>query len=158
MTLPPKTKFTRKDSADAPSEARTPTPNVPLRVGELPWERWQEGQRFGGADIPLGALAGGTQIGVNLMELPPKKQSCPFHWHQREEEHFYVLAGRCVLRSGAERHEMGPGSYVCFPAGTRVAHAFENTPSKIPSTRCVVCWRSARRILTRSRCTQTAEK
>lgn len=123
----PGTHFTRKDSAASlPSDQRTPTPNVPLRAAELPWDHWSEGTRFGGADVPLGKLGGCTQIGFNLMELPPGKQSCPFHWHQREEEHFYVLAGRCVLRSGDARHEMGPGDYVGFPAGTGVAHAFEN--------------------------------
>src|SRR5690606_25232111 len=43
-----------------------------------------------------------------------------------EEEHFYVLAGRCVLRTSEGRFVMKPGDYVCFPAGTRVAHCFEN--------------------------------
>jgi uncharacterized cupin superfamily protein len=63
---------------------------------------------------------------VNLDEIAPGKQSCPFHYHQREEEHFFVLSGRCILRSGTERYEMGPSDYVCFPAGTAVAHCFEN--------------------------------
>ena len=82
--------------------------------------------RFGGAELPLGRLGGARDVGVNLVELAPGRQSCPLHWHLREEEHFYVLEGRCVLRSGDDRHAMGPGDYVCFPAGTRVAHAFEN--------------------------------
>jgi len=74
----------------------------------------------------LGALGGAVQIGVNLVELEPGRQACPFHWHLREEEHFFVLEGRCVLRSGEDRHEMSQGDYVCFPAGTRVGHALEN--------------------------------
>jgi uncharacterized cupin superfamily protein len=84
------------------------------------------------AEIPLAALGGATQLGVNLVELAPGKQSCPLHWHMREEEHFYVLEGRCVLRTQddddptMERHELAAGDYVCFPANGRVAHAFEN--------------------------------
>ncbi len=120
-------KHTRMDSADAePSRWRTPTPNVPIRTHELAFDVWHEGVRFGGAELPLARLGGARDIGVNLVELAPGRQSCPLHWHLREEEHFYVLDGRCVLRSGDERHAMAKGDYVCFPAGTRVAHAFEN--------------------------------
>jgi len=120
-------KRTRMDSASTrPSEDRGPTPNIPIRTSTLAFDRWSEGERFAGAEIPLAVLGGGTQIGVNLVELVPGRQSCPLHFHVREEEHFWVLAGRCVLRSGDDRHEMGPGDYVCFPAGTGVAHAFEN--------------------------------
>jgi uncharacterized cupin superfamily protein len=99
---------------------------VPIRSRELPFDRWSEGERFGGAEIPLGELGGARRVGVNLVELAPRRQNCPMHWHVREEEHFYVLEGRCVLRTDDERHELGPGDYVCFPANDRVAHAFEN--------------------------------
>ena len=121
------TKHTRMDSAaDKPSAERAPTPNVPIASGELAFDRYEEGVRFGSAWIPLGKLGGAREVGVNLEVLPPGKQSCPFHWHLREEEHFYVLAGRCVLRTSEGRYTMKPGDYVCFPAGTRVAHCFEN--------------------------------
>lgn len=121
------TKYTRKDSAtQTPSTGRAPAPNVPIRSSDLEFDRWQEGTRFAGGEIPLGRLGGAERVGVNLVELTPGKQSCPFHWHLLEEEHFFVLEGRCVLRSGESRFEMGPGDYVCFPAGTRVAHCFEN--------------------------------
>jgi uncharacterized cupin superfamily protein len=119
-------KYTRMDSADRPGATVEPTPNRPIATGGLALWPWQEGARFGGAELALGAMGGARDLGVNLVELAPGRQSCPLHWHVREEEHFYVLEGRCVLRSGADRHAMGPGDYVCFPAGTGVAHAFEN--------------------------------
>ena len=124
MTKP---KYTRTDSAThTPSRDLAPTPNVPIRAAALEFDRWQEGERFAGGHIPLAELGGAQTIGVNLVELAPGKQSCPFHYHLREEEHFYVLSGACVLRSGDERHAMGPGDYVCFPAATGVGHCFEN--------------------------------
>ena len=120
-------KYTRTDScSEAASQSVPPTPNVPIRSAVMPQDTWSEGKRFGGREVPLGVLGGAEQVGVNLMELAPGKQSCPFHWHLREEEHFFVLHGRCVLRSGDDRFVMEPGDYVCFPAGTRVGHAFEN--------------------------------
>ncbi len=124
MTTP---KFTRGDSStDRPSTELPRTPNVPIATASLAFDRWYEGERFGGGEIPLGDLGGARDIGVNLVELVPGRQSAPLHWHLREEEHFYVLAGRCVLRVDDARHVMGPGDYVCFPPATRVAHCFEN--------------------------------
>jgi len=124
---PGKASYTRTDSATAtPSADCVPRPNVPLRAAELPPDEWRRGRRFQGREVPLGQLGGARDIGVNLLELPPGKQGCPYHWHLREEEHFYVLSGRCVLRSGAERYPMQAGDYVCFPAGTRVAHSLGN--------------------------------
>ncbi|MCA9712677.1 MAG: cupin domain-containing protein, partial [Myxococcales bacterium] len=121
------TKFTRLDSAsDDPHASREPTPNVPIHAPAIPWITWREGERFAGGHIPLATLGGAVSIGVNLVQLDPGTQSCPFHYHLREEEHFYVLSGRCVLRSGEERHVMESGDYVCFPAGTGVGHATLN--------------------------------
>ena len=120
-------KHTRMDSATSrPSAQRPPTPNLPISSSELEIDRFAHGERFSGGWIPLGALGGARDIGVNLVELAPRMQSCPFHWHLREEEHFYVIEGACVLRTSEGRFPMKPGDYVCFPAGERVAHCFEN--------------------------------
>jgi uncharacterized cupin superfamily protein len=117
---------TAATTAAPPPALPSPTPNVPIRSGELPWKDYGHGVRFGGRSLALGKLGGAQLVGVNLDEIAPGKQSCPFHYHQREEEHFFVLKGRCILRSGEQRHELGPSDYVCFPAGTGVAHCFEN--------------------------------
>ena len=120
-------RYTRTDStSDAGAMERTPTPNRPIRADDIRPDEWSEGVRFASAQVPLGRLGGGRDIGVNLVTLPPGKQSCPYHWHVREEEHFYILEGACVLRAGDQRHPMTAGDYVCFPANTRIGHCFEN--------------------------------
>lgn len=103
-----------------------PVPNRPHRTRDLPVEDYLSPGRFGDLTIPLSAHGGATQLGFLLVELPPGKQGCPFHYHMLEEEHFYVLEGQCVLRSGDERFVMEPGDYVCFPAGSQVAHTMLN--------------------------------
>lgn len=118
--------FTRTDEAKTKPVRPAPTPNVPIRAADHPLVRWGKGERFASDDLSLADLGGATQIGVSLTVIPPGKASCPFHWHLLEEEHFYVLEGRVTLRSGADRYPMAAGDYVCFPAGTRVAHGFEN--------------------------------
>jgi uncharacterized cupin superfamily protein len=120
------TKLKRYDSKTVQHPRPAPQPNLPIHISEHAFDEWHEGERFGGRDLPLSDLAGAQQIGVNITVVPPGRQSAPFHWHAREEEHFYVLRGRCILRTGETRHEVREGHYGCFPAGTRVGHAFEN--------------------------------
>lgn len=71
---------------------------------------------------------GGT-LGVNRMRLPPGHVMVPFHYHLREDEVFYVLAGRGVLRYGDELYDIGPGDCIACPAGTKTAHQIAN-PSR----------------------------
>lgn len=68
----------------------------------------------------------GGSLGVVENRLGPGMVGCPFHWHAREDEVFYVLSGRGVLRYGDTLQEIGPGDCVACPAGTRVAHQICN--------------------------------
>jgi uncharacterized cupin superfamily protein len=108
------------------AESEIHEPKVPLRVDDVPWEEWSEGVRFGGRVRRIGAEAGGSRVGVLIEELPPGKQSAPFHWHTREEEHIWFLEGRATLRLGSDRVAVRAGDYVCFPAGRPVGHCIVN--------------------------------
>lgn len=101
-------------------------PVLPFAVDDVPWETWEEGVRFGGRVQRVGQRAGGSRVGVLIEELPPGRQSVPFHWHTREEEHLYFLSGRATLRLGDERHAVKAGDYVCFPAGQALGHCLIN--------------------------------
>jgi uncharacterized cupin superfamily protein len=68
----------------------------------------------------------GGRLGVAHNTLPAGSVGCPFHWHLREDEVFYVLSGRGVLRYGDAVREIGPGDCISCPAGTRVAHQLAN--------------------------------
>lgn len=94
--------------------------NAPTQqAGQTPW---------GGAYqvlTPEMREAGG-RLGVVLNRLPPGNLGCPFHWHAREDEVFYILEGRGVLRYGKERKELRPGDCISCPAGLQVAHQIGN--------------------------------
>jgi uncharacterized cupin superfamily protein len=86
------------------------------------------GERWGGQYKPLTPsmrLRGGS-LGINLMTIPPGRTACPFHRHQREDEAFFVLEGRGVLRYGNEIIPLRAGDCVSCPAGTGVAHQLAN--------------------------------
>ncbi|MCA9568945.1 MAG: cupin domain-containing protein [Myxococcales bacterium] len=104
MTFDPVTR-----TADAPVEGG----------GEGPWSAsWR-------VLTPHMRDAGGT-LGVVENTLPPGAVGCPFHWHLREDEVFYVLSGRGRLRYGDTVRELGPDDCVSCPAGTEVAHQLAN--------------------------------
>ena len=68
----------------------------------------------------------GGRLGVNQMRVPPGRVAVPFHTHQREDEVFYILSGRALLRYGDELTELRAGDCVSCPAGTGVAHQLAN--------------------------------
>ena len=110
------------------------TPEVPLddfdpvtRLANAPAEGGGEAPWTGQYRVltPHMRAAGGT-LGVVHNTLPPGNVGCPFHWHLREDEVFYVLSGRGLLRYGDTVREIGPGDCISCPAGTKVAHQIGN--------------------------------
>ncbi len=106
-----------------------PTPLPPLVVNErdIP-EVHQIRGRWGGSyrSLTPGMRPHGGTLGVNRMRVPPGSAAVPFHWHLREDEVFYILAGRGVLRYGDELRDIGPGDCISCPAGSRIAHQIAN--------------------------------
>lgn len=64
----------------------------------------------------LSRLTGMERAAVNLMRVPPGKESFAYHRHAAEEEWLYILSGRGVAEIGEETYEVGPGDFMGFPA------------------------------------------
>ncbi|MGQ0531866.1 MAG: cupin domain-containing protein [Caulobacteraceae bacterium] len=111
------------------SEAK---PRGPVAIESLQWTEWSEGARYGSRWRVLSDTreADKRKIGVSYEELPPGKQSCPFHYHMLEEEHIIALEGEATLRLGDERYTIKAGDYVGFPAGQRAGHCLVNEGDK----------------------------
>jgi uncharacterized cupin superfamily protein len=102
-------------------------PRGPVAVDNLRWTEWSHGVRFQGRYRVLSSTGKDRRkIGVLYEELPPGKQSCPFHYHMLEEEHIVALEGEATLRLGEERYTIRAGDYVGFPAGQRAGHCLIN--------------------------------
>lgn len=74
----------------------------------------------------LGAAAGLTQIGVNLVRLAPGSWSSQRHWHTHEDEFVYVLSGELVLVTDDGEETLVAGDSAGFPAGVRNGHCLQN--------------------------------
>ena len=107
-------------------------PRGPVAIESVPWTEFSEGVRFALKFRVLSDTRGEDKrkIGVSYEELPPKKQSVPFHYHMMEEEHIVALEGECTLRLGVERYTLKAGDYVGFPAGQRAGHCLINETEK----------------------------
>lgn len=91
-------------------------------------EHVKKGEHWGAACKPLtpSMVPRGGRLGVNMMRVSKGRTTCPFHYHQREDEVFYILSGRGVLRYGDEVSSLRPGDCVSCPAGTGIAHQIAN--------------------------------
>ncbi len=74
----------------------------------------------------LGDAAGLTQFGVNLLRLPPGAWSSQRHWHLRQDEFVYVLAGEVVLVTEAGEEILQAGDCAGFKAGEEDGHHLQN--------------------------------
>ncbi len=108
-------------------------PAGPIASGDIPWEEWREGSRFGTRyrHLTRAAVGDDYHVGVAIEELAPGRQSVPTHYHVFEEEHVYILEGRLTLRFGTQRFAMGPGDYACFPAGQKAGHCLVNEAAAV---------------------------
>jgi uncharacterized cupin superfamily protein len=76
----------------------------------------------------LSRAAGMRRVAVNLVFIPPGKESAVFHVHHREEEWVHVLEGRGTVELDDGVHALGPGDFVAFPPGA--GHLVSNTGSE----------------------------
>jgi uncharacterized cupin superfamily protein len=120
---------------DAPPEpvrpaAEAPEPGrPPIASGEVAWDEWPLAAGFVDRNRHLtrAAVGEGYRVGVLIEGPPPGMRCAPRHYHMLEEEHALVLEGEVTLLLGDQRHVLGPGDYVAFPAGRRVGHSFLNS-------------------------------
>jgi uncharacterized cupin superfamily protein len=109
-----------------------PSPSPVANARDIPEKLHVDGDHWGGAFKDLTPLlraappAPFARLGVNETRLPPGRALCPFHTHAREDEVFYVLRGRGVLRYGESLYDLGPGDCVSCPAGSGKAHQIAN--------------------------------
>src|SRR5215470_7961252 len=74
----------------------------------------------------LGEAFGLTNFGVNLLRIPPGCASSQRHWHKRQDEFVYVVAGELVLITDAGEQPLSAGMVAGFPAGRPDGHQLVN--------------------------------
>ena len=80
----------------------------------------------GRAKRVLGDPLGLKNFGVNLTTLKPGAWSALRHWHTRQDEFVYIVAGQPTLVTEAGRTKLAPGQCAGFPAGVADGHCLVN--------------------------------
>jgi uncharacterized cupin superfamily protein len=76
--------------------------------------------------LRLSDAGGLTQFGAYVETLQPGSRSSERHWHEREDELLFVLAGEVTIVENDGEHVLGPGDAACWPAGSANAHSAIN--------------------------------
>src|SRR6476620_11033587 len=86
------------------------------------------GDQFSYTMFELAQTLGAHEIGASVTKVPPGKAAFPLHHHRANEEHFFVLVGRGVLRVGDAQYDVKAYDYVFHPPGdASLAHQLINT-------------------------------
>ena len=96
------------------------------KIEELPVSHrcGQEGyEYFKRKFIPFG---GANNTLVSVYEIPPGKSAYPYHYHHKNEETFYILSGKGILRTPEGERTVSAGDLLFFPTGPAGAHKLTN--------------------------------
>jgi quercetin dioxygenase-like cupin family protein len=87
----------------------------------------ETGERLSVLGVRIRMLATGDETAgaCSFFEVViPPGAGVPPHIHTREDEHLFILEGRCELYVGDQRRVAGPGASTIMPRG--VPHGFRN--------------------------------
>jgi mannose-6-phosphate isomerase-like protein (cupin superfamily) len=94
-------------------------------TGEFLLSKADEGQLAFGSPHLFKATASDTagRLDFIVEELAPMTGP-PLHFHEEQDDTFYVLEGLLTVQAGEEILDLGPGDFISIPPG--VAHTFDN--------------------------------
>ena len=106
-------------------------PKALIRTGALDWSQaWHGRHPFNPnsemRSARLGDMAGMKRVPVNLLRVPPGKETFVPHAHSMEEEWAFVVEGAGVVTLDGVDHPIGAGDFIGFPTDG-VIHQIRNT-------------------------------
>jgi len=67
-----------------------------------------------------------TRCTVNFIEVEPGNQAFGYHYHEMNEEVFYIISGVGIVRTPKGEITVKAGDVITFPAGKDGAHVIRN--------------------------------
>ncbi len=74
--------------------------------------------------VPFGAA---NNTVVSVYEITLLKSAYPYHYHHRNEETFYIISGKGVMKPPNGERTVEAGELLFFPPGEAGAHKLTNT-------------------------------
>lgn len=70
-----------------------------------------------------------SKCSANFVELEPQKYAYGYHYHEENEEVFYIISGEALVKTEKGDIYLKQGDAICFPADISGSHVISN-PSK----------------------------
>ena len=67
-----------------------------------------------------------TQCRANFVEVEPGNYAYGYHYHEANEEVFYIISGTGVIRTMDSEIQVKAGDVIGFPCGEKGAHVMKN--------------------------------
>ena len=67
-----------------------------------------------------------TKCRVNFLEVEPGNYAYGYHYHEANEEVFYIISGTGIVRTPKGEITLKAGDVIAFPAGEEGAHVIRN--------------------------------
>ncbi len=105
---------------------------IPAKTGSA-YPRIFQDRVQGRTKQKIGDAAGLKNFGVNWVTLAPGSASALRHWHERQDEFIYIIAGELTLITNEGETLLTAGMMAGFPAGEANGHHLVNR-SQQPAT------------------------
>ena len=97
-----------------------------INVNEIAWKKREVPPPYDFMDKDIDPLIGARNLGYRLIRLEPGNASYPMHLHNFGEEMFYVMEGKCTLKTPRGNLTVTQEDFIAFPPGQAGAHKFVN--------------------------------
>lgn len=64
---------------------------------------------------------------IDFVEVEPNCFAYGYHWHEVDEEAFYIISGEASVRTAKGELNLKQGDIITFPTGEQGAHVIKNT-------------------------------
>ncbi len=81
--------------------------------------------------ILVGDAIGCEKIYVNIDYVKPGSESVKYHSHSKQEEFYFIMSGKGILRIDEEEITIEKGDVISAPAGKDSGHQFINNSEEI---------------------------
>lgn len=71
-----------------------------------------------------------STLHANFVEVEPGHFAYGYHWHERNEEVFYIISGTAAVQTKDKELTLHAGDAITFPTGPEGAHVIRNASNK----------------------------
>jgi uncharacterized cupin superfamily protein len=79
---------------------------------------------------PVIPRADATKCRVSFVEVEPGNQAFSYHYHEMNEEVFYIISGTGIVRTFKGEITVNAGDMITFPTGEEGSHVIRNGSDK----------------------------